>query len=1071
MIVVAKIHIHTKYSLLDAIIEPEELVKKCAGQGDKALCVTEHGNVYSNVELYKLCKKYGIKYLYGCEMYICDDVNVRDKNNKYYHLVVIAKNETGRINLNKLVSKSCNYKYYGKPRIDFELLKEHKDGLIILSACMAGEIQRYIAQKEYQKAKETALKYKAVFGDDYYLEYQSHSEPTQQMLNRCIVSLAQKLDIKYVVTTDAHYLNKQDQKYHNIFVQIGQTREVGETYNDCYVQSDTEILEICKSTTREENLIAIQNTNEIADKCNVELPLSAPIMPHVPIPDDCKSELDYLKQLCIKGWYAKHINEKPNKDEYKKRLAYEINAIEKMGFEGYFLLVDSYCNSVKRRGIARGSAGGSLVCYLTNITDIDPIEFGLYFERFIDVGALELLAQGKITKKQLKIPDVDSDFGKADREKVLEFVIDKYGKDRVVSLGSFQYIWAKGAIKDIGKVLNIPFEITNAMTAQLDNETIGEALELGLLDSYKNKYPELFEYAKHLAGLPKSFSAHPCGKVISMNEVVYYNAVDINDDGLVILQGDMHTADDLGLIKADFLGLRTIDVIYDTLDMIGKDYEYIAPHNLNFNDKKVLKNFRDGFTSGIFQFESAGMQGTLRKIECNSIFDLTVANALYRPGSMKYIDNYANRRKGVEEYEFLHPDLEPILKDSYGIIVFQEQLIEIGRLANLSNPDELRKATAKKKAELLDKIKPELFHGLSNRGWTQEQLDSLWESMLDFAKYSFNKSHAAAYAIIAYICMYLKTYHPREFMCSWINSVSNNIDKISECIIEAKRLNIPIYLGKYNDCSSTTVIYKDGIMMGTNTFRDCNKQVAIELMSLGTIKGSFVDVLDAINDKNLSIDTPQLKTVIGLNFFSAFGNNQYLLSLYQIYNGIKEKNKTILPAFRTCKQISKNKILSYAQYGISDLLIKKYAHKETAKQYSEIDNIGLLNEFATNYLKNNSMSYREQIKFDLKVLNYTLTTFNAIDNDLWIVVGFKTYKDVTKPYLLLHNVNTGNELKTKITKASVYKKNPIGLFSMIHVNQFVEEFKRKQQLVNGELKWVSTDETELVLESYEVRKE
>ena len=1066
----AKIHIHTKYSLLDAIIEPEALVKKCVEQNDKALCVTEHGNVYSNVELYKLCQKYGIKYMYGCEMYICDDVNIKDKDNKYYHLVVIAKNETGRINLNKLVSKSCNYKYYGKPRIDFEMLTEHKNGLIVLSACMAGEIQSYILQKQYQKAKETALKYKALFGDDYYLEYQSHSEPTQQTLNRCIVSFADKLGIKYVVTTDAHYLNKEDQKYHDIFVQIGQARETGEIYNDCYVQSDEEILKICKSTTREENLKAIQNTNEIADKCNVELPLSAPIMPHVPIPSNCKSELDYLKQLCIKGWHNKKISSKPNKDEYKKRLTYEMNAIEKMGFEGYFLLVDSYCNSVKRRGIARGSAGGSLVCYLTNITDIDPIEFGLYFERFIDVGALGLLEQGKITKKQLKIPDVDSDFSPSDRDKVLQFVIDKYGKDKVVSLGAFQYIRAKGAIKDIGRVLDIPFEITNAMTSQLNNETISEALELGLLDNYKNKYPKLFEYAEHLAGLPKSFSAHPCGKVVAMNEVIYYNAIDINDDGLVVLQGDMHTADDLGLIKADFLGLRTIDVIYDTLDMIGKDYEYIAPHNINFNDKKVLKNFRDGFTSGVFQFESTGMQGTLKKIECNSIYDLTVANALYRPGSMKYIDNYANRRKGLEDYEFLHPDLEPILKDSYGIIVFQEQLIEIGRLAKLSNPDELRKATAKKKAELLDKIKPELFNGLSNRGWIKEQLDALWESMLDFAKYSFNKSHAAAYAIIAYICMYLKTYHPKEFMCAWINSVSNNIDKISECITEAKRLNIPIYFGKYNNCSSVTIVYKDGIMLGTNTFRDCNKEVATELMSLGTIKGSFIDVLDAINDKHLSIDTTQLKTVIGLNFFSDFGENQYLMNLYQVYNGIKEKGKTILPAFRTCKQIAKDKILSYSQYGISELLIKKYSSKETAKQYSQIDNIGLLNELASKYLKNKPMAYNEQVKFDLKVLNYTLTTDDVIDDDLWIVVGFKTYKDSTKPYLILHNVKTGNETKTKITKGTIYKRQPFGLFAMIHTNHFATEFKRKQQLVDGELKWVSTDETEQILDDYEVMK-
>lgn len=401
----AKLHIHTKYSLLDAIIEPEDLVKKCVEQGDKALCVTEHGNVYSNVETYKLCKKYGIKYLYGCEMYICDNVSVKDKNNKYFHLVIIAKNETGRINLNKLVSESCNYKYYGKPRIDFEMLKQHKDGLIVLSACMAGEVQRNLAVGDYQQAEYIALKYRDVFNDDYYLEYQSHTDDRQQQLNRDIVDLAKRLGIKYVVTTDAHYLNKEDQKYHNIFVQIGQAREAGETYNDCYVQSDEEMLSICKSTTRDENLTALINTNEIANKCNVELPLSAPIMPHNKIPPQYKSEIEYLKHLCIEGWYSKKIDQKTNKEEYKRRLAYEINAIKDMGFEGYFLQVFSYCNSVQRRGIARGSAGGSLVCYLCRITDIDPIEYGLYFERFIDVGALDLLAQGKITKKQLKIPD------------------------------------------------------------------------------------------------------------------------------------------------------------------------------------------------------------------------------------------------------------------------------------------------------------------------------------------------------------------------------------------------------------------------------------------------------------------------------------------------------------------------------------------------------------------------------------------------------------------------------------------------------------------------------------------
>lgn len=403
----AKIHIHTKYSLLDSIIEPEQLVQKIKEQdGDRAaLCVTEHGNVYSNVEVYKLCKKYGVKYLYGCEMYICNDVNIKSKDNKYNHLVLIAKNETGRVNLNKLISESCKYKYYGKPRIDFDMLINYKDGLIVLSACMVGELQRALMNDNDLLAKEIAIKYYKEFGNDYYIEYQSHSEKEQQILNRKIVDLAKELNINYVVTTDAHYLNKIDQKYHSIFVQIGQSREVGETYNDCFVQTNEEILNICKSTTKEENMQAIYNTDLIAEMCNVDLPLSAPIMPHVDVDDKYKNEIDYLKHLCAKGWKDKKIEEKKNKEEYKERLKYELSAIKQMGFEGYFLFVYSYANSVKRRGIARGSAGGSLVCYLSNITDIDPIEYGLYFERFIDVGALELLKENKITKNELKIPD------------------------------------------------------------------------------------------------------------------------------------------------------------------------------------------------------------------------------------------------------------------------------------------------------------------------------------------------------------------------------------------------------------------------------------------------------------------------------------------------------------------------------------------------------------------------------------------------------------------------------------------------------------------------------------------
>lgn len=1068
------LHVHTKYSLLDSIIEPEQLIKKISElkKEKAALCVTEHGNVYSNVEVYKLCKQYGVKYIYGCEMYICSDVTIKDKGSKYNHLVVIAKNETGRLNLNKLVSESCKYKYYGKPRIDFNMLEKYKDGLIVLSACMAGEVQRALLEEDDNLALETIKRYQSMFNDDYYLEYQSHSETTQQMLNRKIVDLAKKLNIKYVVTTDAHYLNKDDQKYHNIFVQIGQAREVGETYSDCYIQTEEEILEICKSTTREENLTAIKNIDEIVQKCNVELPLSAPIMPHIEIPKEFNSEIDYLKHLCVEGWKSKKIHLKPNKNEYKKRLAYEINAIQQMGFEGYFLLVYSYANSVKRRGIARGSAGGSLVCYLSNITDIDPIQYGLYFERFIDVGALELLKDGKITKKELKIPDVDSDFGKEDRNKVLQFVINKYGQSRVASLGSFQYIWAKGAIKDIGKVLNIPFDTTNEMTSQLDGESIKEVIELGLLDKYKDRYPELFVFAEKLAGLPKSFSAHPCGKVVAMNEIAYYNATDINDDGEVVLQGDMHTAEDLGLIKADFLGLRTVDVIYDTLELINKDYEYIAPHNINFKDKRVWENFRNGFTSGIFQFESSGMKDTLKKIDCSSIDDLTTANALFRPGSLKFIDNYANRKLGTEEIVYIHNDLKPILQNSYGIIVYQEQLIEIGRLANLSNPDKLRKATGKKNPQLLAEIKPELYKGLMNRGWTEEQLDNLWETMLDFAKYSFNKSHAAAYAIIAYICMFLKTYHPKEFLCSWINSVSNKTEKVAECVEEARRMNVQIYFGKYNNCYPITKVYKDGLMMGTKTIKHCNSTMAEELMNLSKEKqyNSFIELLDDIGEKT-SINNRQLNILIGLNFFSKFGFNNRLLKIVDLYNGVEikdsktKKNIKLLPALRECKQIKKDKLATYAEYGLTEYLLKKYSEKETAKQYNQIDNIGLLKEMI-NKIPNKSMSIQEYIRFEKEYLEYVTYVNPNVPEDYYIVVDFKVFKDDTKPHVVLRQIKTGNEVKSRIKESKVFRNNPFGETSVLKIEDFTMSFKKK--LINGE--WATSDELEPILEFYEVVK-
>lgn len=1045
------LHVHTKYSLLDAISEPKDLINKAKELGRKAICITEHGNLYSSIEVYKLCQENNIKYLHGCEVYICDNVEEKNKDNRYNHLILICKNEIGRLNLIKLVTLSNNYKYYGKPRIDFEMLKLHKDGLIVLSACMAGEIQRSLIESNLLAAEKIALKYISEFKDDYYLEYQSHQESTQQKLNRVVVDLANKLNIKYVVTTDSHYIGRDEQKYHNIFVQIGQSREVGETYNDCYIQTEEDILNICKSTTKEENIIAINNTYEIMDKCNVVIPLSAPIMPHTDIPNKFKSEIDYLKSLCLDGWKNRKIDalDKSERLKYKERLAYEIDIIQKMGFEGYYLLVWSYANSVKRRGIARGSGGGSLVAYLINIVDTDPIRYGLYFERFLDVGSLRLLQEGKITKSQLKIPDFDLDFGKEDRNKIMQFIINKFGKEKVASLGSFQYIWAKGAIKDIGRVLDIPFDITNEMTSKLNKETISEALEIGLLDEYINKFPELFEYAKKLAGLPKSFSMHPCGKVITMKNIDHYNALEVSEDGEYVLQGDMHTAEDLGLIKIDVLGLRTIDVIYDTLEMIEKDYEYIAPHNLNFNDKKVLDNFKNGFTSGIFQFESEGMKGTLKNIECSSLHDLSIANALYRPGSMDYIVNYADRKKGKEQYEFLHDDLKEILGDSYAIIVFQEQLIEIGKLAQLSNPDELRIATGKKKPELMEKIKPELFNGLSKRGWDEEHLNELWDIMIKFAKYSFNKSHSVAYAIIAYICMYLKTYHPKEFVTAWINSYNGKIEKLPECIYEANRLGVKIHKPNWNEAQGMTCVKNNNVFLGTQSIKFLNSQIANELCDLG--KEKYKDFIELVKEIKLktSINSRQLRILAGLGFFKEFGENKKLLQSIELYENLGER-----------KQFNRKQI---EELNINESLLKKYCNKSTEKMYKELDMLGYVKEVIKD-IEDKPFLVKEQVKFEMEYLGYTEYINTKAGDKFYIVIEYMTYNDKTKPYVTLHHINTGTQIKTKVKDQQLFIENPFELYSVLKVNEFKTQYKTKN--IGG--KWKKTDELEDILFNWEV---
>lgn len=904
------LHTHSMYSLRDSIIRPEEIIQRLAEIGQSTIAITDHGNSLGGVSLYKVLKENGIKYIHGVEFYTCDDVKVKDKNNKYYHLVALCKNEQGRLNLNKLMSMSQHPdNFYSKPRIDFEMLSQYGEGLIIMSACLAGEVSKAFIAGEDESAKEIALRYQSRFGEDYYLEVQAHRDPEQIEVNRKILSLAQALNIQVVVTCDAHYTWEKDKQYQNKYAFNGSYKEDGEAYVDCFIQSEDEIRQRLSYLPQEIVETLISNTDVVAAKCNVEMPLSAPIMPEIKTPPEFTSNKQWLQQLCVQGFKEKLnidlerraiidgsslLLSQEEIDSYIQRYEYELNALDKMGFIDYILLVYSYSNVGHRRGIARGSGGGSLINYLTNITNIDPIEHKLYFERFIDVGALAQLESGEITPKELKIPDIDLDFSGESCDEVMRFLYETYGEERVASIGKFGTNQTKGTIRDMCKVLDISLESADKIAKAFENYELDEIdnmisgqLEISAgaktaIQCVKD-YPVLFDYVRKLNGLPKSFGLHACGKVISTRPLDDFLPSCYDSKGIRYLQGDMHDVEDVGLVKVDVLGLRTLDAEYDALEMAGEDLSFVNPKQ-DFKDPNVLRIFSEGDTLGIFQMASSGMKSTLKKMNVSGIEDLSVANALFRPGSLQYIDAYCNRKAGRESFEYLHPDLEPILENTFGIIVFQEQLIEIGRMAGLHNPDLLRKATGKKNPKLLAEIKPELESKLKARGWTQEQFNEIWSDMLEFAKYSFNKSHSSAYAIIAYMTAKEKAYYPAEFyagLCnSYIGESSFVKDNAAEIVEDISRHNIRILPFDFRQDHRRCNVVDGKLVWAIPLIKDCNQQMAEVLYQVrDKTYTHFWRLAKELRESGLG--EASIDILIKLGFFNEFGNCRELLRIME----------------------------------------------------------------------------------------------------------------------------------------------------------------------------------------------
>jgi len=795
------LHSHTSYSLLDGAGKIHEMIKETKRLGMNSLAITDHGNMFGSLEFYTQAKKNGIKPIIGCEAYIAPRERTLQKaiegESHSYHLVLLAKNLTGYKNLIKLTSYSYLQGFYYRPRIDRELLKEYSEGLIVLSACMKGEVSYKLRRGRKQAAIDTVEYYQTLFGDDFYLEIQDHGIEEEHHVYPKVQELAKEMGVPLIATNDVHYLKQNDSRAHDILIclQTGKDRDDPNRmrYNtdQLYLKSPEEMYKLFK-----DNPDAVERTQEIADKIDLEIDMSQRLLPEFPIPESNKnvSPDEYLEKLSREGLKEKF---KSNTRELDERLKYELGIIEKMGFAGYFLIVQDFINAAREKdipvGLGRGSAAGSLVAYTLGITDVDPIKYDLLFERFLN-------------PERISMPDIDIDFCYERRDEVIEYVRDKYGTNNVAQIITFGTMASRGVIRDVSRVLKIPISKADAIAKKIP---LVQAKPMGVEKAFKKipelkklkdeddpKINELIEYSKTLEGTSRHMSVHAAGILIAPDDITNYVPLCINSDKQVTTQWTMGWCEAIGLLKMDFLGLRNLTVIHNSEKRIREKYDKdFSIRNIPLDDAQTYDLFGKGHTIGIFQFESSGMQEYLRKLKPNRIEDLIAMNALYRPGPMEMIDDYIGRKKGQKKINYLHEKLEPILNETYGIIVYQEQVMritsELGGFT-LAESDIMRRIMGKKKTEEMEGQKEKFISGCEKNGVKKNVAQQVAELIEKFASYGFNKSHAAAYALIAYQTGYLKSNYPAEFMAENLSSEMTNSDKIVLLIDECRKMGIEV---------------------------------------------------------------------------------------------------------------------------------------------------------------------------------------------------------------------------------------------------------------------------------------
>ena len=799
----AHLHVHTEYSLLDGSNKIKEYVGRVKELGMNSAAITDHGVMYGVIDFYRAAKAAGIKPILGCEVYVAPnsrfDRELAGGEDRYYHLVLLAENNTGYANLMKIVSKGFVEGYYYKPRVDKEVLRTYSEGIIALSACLAGEVQRYISKGLYDEAKNKALEYEEIFGKgNYFLELQDHGIPEQAFVNQKLMQMSEELGIELVATNDVHYTYAEDEKPHDILLCIQTGKKLADENRmryeggQYYVKSPEQMAALFPYA-----LQALENTQKIADRCNVEIEFGVTKLPKYEVPDGMTS-WEYLNKLCFEGLERRYGN--PG-EELKERLTYELDTIHNMGYVDYFLIVWDFINYAKTHGIAvgpgRGSAAGSIVSYCLEITDIDPIRYQLLFERFLN-------------PERVTMPDIDVDFCYERRQEVIDYVVRKYGKDRVVQIVTFGTLAARGVIRDVGRVMDLPYAFVDSIAKMIPQElniTIDKALKMNpeLCKSYESdeqvKY--LIDMSRRLEGLPRHSSMHAAGVVISQKSVDEYVPLSRASDGSITTQFTMTTLEELGLLKMDFLGLRTLTVIQNAVKMAKKRMPDLDIDKIDYNDQDVLDYIGTGKTDGIFQIESAGMKSFMKELKPHSLEDIIAGISLYRPGPMDFIPQYIKGKNDANSITYDCPQLEPILAPTYGCIVYQEQVMQIVRdLAGytLGRSDLLRRAMSKKKADVMQKERQIFVYGdeengvpgCIKNGIDEKTANKIYDEMIDFAKYAFNKSHAAAYAVVAYQTAFLKYYYPVEFMAALMTSVIENPPKVAEYIYACRHMDIKI---------------------------------------------------------------------------------------------------------------------------------------------------------------------------------------------------------------------------------------------------------------------------------------